>query len=731
MAKKQIVFRTSGFVKTYVSTTGNVPFVLSSGKKVIYAATTGNSPIVLTSGKKTSFFQTTSSWPIVKTPGAAVAFVVTPSPNPIKDLVPKEGTLEFTGDYTIINVPDATGDYNASTNQGGYNVLPAPYNPYRPYRENVSLWTVYKIWNVYGDDTQTPDAQAEADDVPYLYPLSLPTEEINEEDVVIKGIYEIILIAAPKFNASDSEGTYASESGSAQTGYVVTGAETNFTSLSANDYLYYFDASNGGMLPMEQVLKVFSDTLLALNATATNTPASGTTPKLYGSATSITTNPSSGSASSLTTGIYYNVVGTGTDFSNFSGDQYIYYIDSVTNDYVYLGQFFKLVNPGQFNLYNKNEDAAPTTGDLVLSSTPELASVINSNGTFDTSVGTSIFGTGTDFTKFTAGQTLYYQDATTGLLYDVAVIDAIISETELTIASLPVFSPVSGDRLYASDDASITLTSSGGTFSSISGENTYYTLTANGGSFNTFNVADYVYIVSPEGVYSELGQLIRIESNDVINFYNVQDIQVNEGDFVVSSGGTALSLIDITGTFEQYDENSYYNVEGTGTSFLTTAEPEQYLFYLDSATDEYVLMGQIYQVFDDTNVWLYNVPTGSVTTSDTLFTSYSLNTSTAIYADYIDVPNLYDIAKELPDWYVTSVGVMVDDEVVNCLARMRYEFLQEVMCGKCPEGYLNTYAIYVGMLNAMEIQDRPTAIDFYNKLKTICREEMNGSSCGC
>jgi hypothetical protein len=136
-------------------------------------------------------------------------------------------------------------------------------------------------------------------------------------------------------------------------------------------------------------------------------------------------------------------------------------------------------------------------------------------------------------------------------------------------------------------------------------------------------------------------------------------------------------------------------------------------------------------VFDDTNVWLYNVPTGSVTTSDTLFTSYSLNTSTAIYADYIDVPNLYDIAKELPDWYVTSVGVMVDDEVVNCLARMRYEFLQEVMCGKCPEGYLNTYAIYVGMLNAMEIQDRPTAIDFYNKLKTICREEMNGSSCGC
>ena len=729
--KFQVVFRTSGFAKAYVSTTGSTPFVLSSGKKVIYAATTGNTPIVLTSGKKTSFFQTTSSWPIVKTPGAAVAFVVTPNPNPTKDLVPKIGTLEFTGDYTIINVPDATGDYNSSSNPGGYNVLPSPFNPYRPYRENVSLWTVYKIWDVYGDKTQTPDAQAQADDVPYLYPLSLPTEQVDETDVVIKGIYEIILIAAPKFNASDSGGMYASESGSQETAYVVTGTDTLFTNLSATNYLYFFDASTGGMLLMGQVLKVFTDTLVALDATASNTPASGETPKLYGSATSVSLTPSSGTASSLTTGIYYDVIGTGTDFSTFSQDQYIYYIDSVTNDYVYLGQFFNIVTPTQFNLYNKNENASPTMGDLVLSSAPQLASVINSNGTFDNIVANTITGTGTDFTKFTAGQTLYYQDAATGLLYDVAVIDAIISETELTIASLPVNTPVLGDRLYASDDASISLTSSGGTFDSISGENTYYTLTANGGSFNTFNIADYVYIVSPEGAYNELGQVVRVESNDVINFYNVQDIQVNEGDFVVSSGGTALSLINVAGNFEQYDENAYYNVEGTGTTFLTTAEPQQYLFYLDSVTGSYVQMGQIYQVFDNTNVWLYNAPTGSATTSDTLFTSYSQDTTTANYADYIGVSNLYDIAKELPDWYVTSVGIMVDDDVVNCLARMRYEFLQEVMCGKCPEGYLNTYAIYVGMLSAMEIQDWPTAIDFYNKLKTICREEMNGSSCGC
>jgi hypothetical protein len=731
MAKKQIVFRTSGFVKTYVSTTGNVPFVLSSGKKVIYAATTGNSPIVLTSGKKTSFFQTTSSWPIVKTPGAAVAFVVTPSPNPIKDLVPKEGTLEFTGDYTIINVPDATGDYNASTNPGGYNVLPTPYNPYRPYRENVSLWTVYKIWNVYGDDTQTPDAQAQADDVPYLYPLSLPTEEINEEDVVIKGIYEIILIAAPKFNASDSEGTYASKSGSAETGYIVTGAETNFSDvLISGDYLYYVDDTTGDLLEIEEVLKVFSDVTLALVATAINTPAAGQT--LYGSNTQITTAINSGGVvDAYTSAPYTPVTGNTTDFTtNFASGQSLFYVETATGDYKLMGEILKLVNPLTLNLIDVTENV-PTAGELLVSYSSNEVDAINSKGVYDSSSSTNLTGIGTEFTLFTPGQTLFYQDGATGELKEMAVINTILNDTELTyLGASFTNNPAAGDRLFASDSPTIAInTSDGGSFAFYGTEATYYTLTGDGTTFNSFTAADYVYIVS-NGVYNELGQISFIQDNLNMVFYSPNDIVVTQGDFIVASSAQ-IDLIDIDGTFEQYDENEYYNVEGTGTTFLTTAEPEQYLFYLDSATDEYVLMGQIYQVFDNTNVWLYNAPTGSVTTSDTLFTSYSQNTTTAIYADYIDVPNLYDIAKESPDWYVTSVGVMVDDEVVNCLARMRYEFLQEVMCGKCPEGYLNTYAIYVGMLSAMEIQDWPTAIDFYNTLKTICREEMNGSSCGC
>jgi hypothetical protein len=99
-------------------------------------------------------------------------------------------------------------------------------------------------------------------------------------------------------------------------------------------------------------------------------------------------------------------------------------------------------------------------------------------------------------------------------------------------------------------------------------------------------------------------------------------------------------------------------------------------------------------------------------------------------ADYYGDPNLASTAAEVPDWYVTSVGVMVDPVVTNCLNRKRYEFLQGVMCGICDGDYLLFYSDYVGMLAAMEVQDWPTAIDLYNRLKNQCSGNSN-SSCGC
>jgi hypothetical protein len=199
MAAFQIVFRTSGFAKAYVSTVSNNPFVITSGAASAFFTTTATFPVAYTAPNSVAFFATTSNNPIVKTAGQAVAFVVTPNPNTPKELILKIGTLDFDASGLFVNVPDATGEYVAVTNTGGYNPEADTTNPYRPKRSQVNLWTVYRIWDVvgYGDETQTPDSQAEQNDVDYVYPLYFPTEVVASEDVPINGIYEIILIAAP------------------------------------------------------------------------------------------------------------------------------------------------------------------------------------------------------------------------------------------------------------------------------------------------------------------------------------------------------------------------------------------------------------------------------------------------------------------------------------------------------------------------------------------------------
>jgi hypothetical protein len=199
----RVVFRTSGAVKAFINTSQSVPFVLASPSSKVFFNTTANFPIVYSSGKKVSFFATTSNDAIVTTSGTAVVFVVTPDQNSLKSLILKIGTLVFDTNQTTVDVPDATGEYDAATNPGGFapEVGPDPV-PSRPKRSQVNLWTVYRIWSKepatqYGSNTQTPISQADEAEVPYIYTLTFPTEVVNGETVVISGIYQLILIAAP------------------------------------------------------------------------------------------------------------------------------------------------------------------------------------------------------------------------------------------------------------------------------------------------------------------------------------------------------------------------------------------------------------------------------------------------------------------------------------------------------------------------------------------------------
>jgi hypothetical protein len=726
----QIVFTTSGYSNRVFSTISENGYVITSKIASTLFTTTSGAAYAKTSGDSVALFSTISGAAFLSTSPIATTFFVTPDPNTPRELVLKIGDLEIQGDYTYIDVPDATGDYVAVVNPGGYNVLPTPYNPYRPYRDNLSLWTVYRIWNVYGQDTQSPDAQNEAHDVPYVYPLMFPTTtNANGDTEIIRGIYEIILIGAPYFNESDSGGTYFDDT--VETYYLVDGTETTFNSLSTGDYLYYVSNSNGELFEMNQVDHVFNGTNLNLQAAPTNTPFVGE--RLYGSATTISGMVNSDGEVFFENGYvsapYYTVTGIATDFtSGFNYTNYFYYIDPFTGDYVELGRVLEATSATTINIYDRTENTPTLGGEILCGSGQNLNEIlVNSNGTLDTILGLTITGTGTAFNTFETGQTLFFQ-LVDGTLFEVGVIDSIISDTELTVASV-AYTPASGDRLFASSETLIVVSPSAGLYDSISAEQTFYTLKGSSTQFQTnFVVGDYIYIVSPTGVYNELGQVSLILSETEMVFYSPNSIEVNANDFIWGNA-SAISLINLTGTFAEYASGTYYNVEGTGTTFLSAFEPEQYLFYLDNVTGNYIQMGKIWKIYDDTNVWCYEAPTGSADINDELYSSYSLNTETAEYSQYAGLNNLYEIASQYAGWYVTSVGILIDDLLVNCITRMRYEFLQQVMCGKCPDTYLEAYAIYVGMLNAMDIQEWATAVVFYNKLKEICA--ATESSCGC
>ena len=198
----QIVFRTQGTATSFLSTTNGVPIFRSASQSVSFVNTYGPTPIFLTGNKSVAFVSTNNSVPVFITPSQAISFAVTPDTTTTKLLVLKIGDLTFDSGQTYVEVPDATGTYDATTDPGGYNPNGDPPVSGRPARDEALLWTVYRIWSKpvsegYGVNTQTPASQAEETDDPYVYTLTFPTETINEEAVPIRGIYEIVMMAVP------------------------------------------------------------------------------------------------------------------------------------------------------------------------------------------------------------------------------------------------------------------------------------------------------------------------------------------------------------------------------------------------------------------------------------------------------------------------------------------------------------------------------------------------------
>lgn len=193
----QIVFVTQGASQAFFSTTVTAPYFISTSQAVSFLNSTQTTPFFQSGSLQQATFNTAQSTPFFQSLSLAVSMFNTIETGSVKLLQLRIGELTLNTPQSQVDVPDATGVYDPVTNPGGYNPDGDPPVSGRPERGDVYLWTVYRLWTDTGDVTRTPASQAEQEDDPYVYPLTLPTETIAGEAVTIRGLYEIILIAAP------------------------------------------------------------------------------------------------------------------------------------------------------------------------------------------------------------------------------------------------------------------------------------------------------------------------------------------------------------------------------------------------------------------------------------------------------------------------------------------------------------------------------------------------------
>ena len=194
---KQIVFVTKGTSRAFFSTTATTPFFARSTQAIGLFNSTLNRAFFQSGSTNQTTFNTTLLAPIFQSSSVATSMFNTIETGSVKLLQLRIGELVLNTAQSQVEVPDATGVYNPVTNPGGYNPDGTPPVSGRPERGDVDLWTVYRLWTRTGKDTQTPDDQPDPTLDPYEYTLTFPTETIDGEAVTIKGLYEIILIAAP------------------------------------------------------------------------------------------------------------------------------------------------------------------------------------------------------------------------------------------------------------------------------------------------------------------------------------------------------------------------------------------------------------------------------------------------------------------------------------------------------------------------------------------------------
>jgi len=207
-------------------------------------------------------------------------------------------------------------------------------------------------------------------------------------------------------------------------------------------------------------------------------------------------------------------------------------------------------------------------------------------------------------------------------------------------------------------------------------------------------------------------------------------LKLKFGDFDLASDYSTIDLIDNTGEYNVDTNPGGYNPEAD------TTDPNR-------AKRSEVKLWLAYRVWKDTNVpdtvfpspsdpdfnpWEYVLPIEE----QGVYQMFLIASPTGkVFEDIEGKGNsIFEYAKQDIGWYATTAGIIIDEQIINCLNRSRYAFLESVICGDCDEGYLLLYSKYIGALSAFEIGTTDSYIQGMTLIDEI-RQECTKINCNC
>jgi hypothetical protein len=213
--------------------------------------------------------------------------------------------------------------------------------------------------------------------------------------------------------------------------------------------------------------------------------------------------------------------------------------------------------------------------------------------------------------------------------------------------------------------------------------------------------------------------------------YTGKLLELKWGSFELASDYSIITVFDNTGTYDAETNPGGYNPEAATPDPNRAKRSEvklwlAYRVWKDSTSVPDVIFPS--PVDPDAIDWEYQLPINEYG----VYQLFLIASPTAkIFADIEAQGNsIFDYANKTALWYATAGGGIVSPEIINCINKKRYGFIESVMCGSCDEDYLSIYSKYIGALSAIQVGTDEAYLQGMKLIEEI-KDECNKIDCNC